>query len=446
MFVYRVQQLIRALRGLSAKTLDRCTDAIKRVDDACIESERISEGMASVTNGYRVLSNAQFLEKRVETVEDKAASQGGGDSGDEDSATSRVQGEGAKANYIATARQAVDAIRGRWAETRDGGLALTGNKYWRPLPSVIGTTAYYHDESCGLDPYLASNPNPERWGPYISSDDDDSSEVSDDSSDSLESDISSESVSSTSSEGEYSDMEDNLADLDNYNDGGGVGLDDDGYDGDNGRGGGGDLFAAVTKATTTLSKSARKSAPSYALSYDDIFGDDVRGAPSTSGLFDDDIRRPSSSGGDLFSGVSGEQNAAPVMSAPSVAPAKPAAVVNKPKGLFDSDSDSDNGGDLFGMSKKASNGDLFAGPLIADPLSAMKKEAPKLSNPSQTDVDVATTSIAAMSVSEPVDVPSRTTSQGLLFDSDSDSDDGLFSTTATTKAGPSIKRSKDLFD
>ena len=98
------------------------------------------------------------------------------------------------------------------------------------------------------------------------------------------------------------------------------------------------------------------------------------------------------------------------------------------------------------MSKKASNGDLFAGPLIADPLSAMKKEAPKLSNPSQTDVDVATTSIAAMSVSEPVDVPSRTTSQGLLFDSDSDSDDGLFSTKTTTKAGPSIKRSKDLFD
>ena len=57
--------------------------------------------------------------------------------------------------YAEAARRAMEAIRGRWAETRDGGLALTGNEHWRPLPAVIGTTAYYHDESCGLDPKVA---------------------------------------------------------------------------------------------------------------------------------------------------------------------------------------------------------------------------------------------------------------------------------------------------
>jgi len=423
------------------------TNANTIVDEVMRESERASANAASAVNGYRVLSNAQFLEKRVEAMSDERCDIDG-----DDGANAKAKSVDAHGEYVGIAKKAMEAIRGRWAETRDGGLALTGNKYWRPLPAIIGTTAYYHDESCGLDPYLASNPNPERWGPYISSDDDDSSEVSDDSSDSLESDISSDPVSSTSSEGEYSDMEDNLADLDNFNDGG---FDDDRYDGEGGgRGGGRDLFASVTNAATTFVKSAKTSTPSYALSFDDVFGDDIRASPS-GGLFDDQERRISSGvGGSGVGGSGGGGESHRIASTSSAAPSsavdakKTAPVaVKQPKGLFDSDSDSDDAVGLFGGSRKASSGDLFAGPMISDPLSAMKKEVPKLSSSTKAAVEVATSSIAAMAVSAPVAVPARTASQGLLFDSDSDDDGGgLFSTKARPGAVPSNIKRDGLFD
>lgn len=334
-------------------------------------------------------------------------------------------------DYTRVAQKALDAIRGRWAETRDGGLALTGNKYWRPLPTVIGTTAYYHDESCGLDPFVATNPNPERWGPYISSDDDDSSEVSDDSSDTLESEISSEFISSTSSEGEYSDMEDNLADIENY------GVDSGGLD--EGGGGGADLFSSVA----SIAKSARKAAPNYALSYDDVFGEDVR---SAGGLFDE-VKGATTS--DLFSGLThGNTSSDPAESAgapatrkdavSSTPPSKPE--IKKPKGLFDSDSDSD-GDDLFGLRKKSAGEDLFASPIPSNPLAGLKAESAAEIKPLQEGIEsmkLATDADQSKAAAAPK------LSSSLFDDSDSE-EEKLFNANNTVASTP--KRDKEgLFD
>ena len=395
----RRRQLIERARASDARALERCARAATAIDGCALETSYAACEIASASCGFRILSNSQFLEKRVDERDDDEVDGGGKE---------RAMGETRETEdgethegYAEAARRAMEAIRGRWAETRDGGLALTGNKHWRPLPAVIGTTAYYHDESCGLDPKVAKNPNPARWGTYISSDDEDSSEVSEDSSDDFESDISSEFVSSTSSEGEYSDMEDNLADIENN-----FGDVDGSYA--MGDGGGGGLFSSVG-----LSSAAKKAAPSYALSFDDVFGDDVR--KSKGGLFDD---VDGDDGGGLFGGAGGKAPLAFAEPAAS-APAKPpVAAPKKPKGLFDSDSD-DHDGDLFGITRRPSGGDLFSEP-ITDPLGALKSVESK-----KTDAKTLappSSAVASMSI-EPKKSPSA------LFDSDSDSDDGgLFST------------------
>jgi hypothetical protein len=395
------------------------------VDSTVLDSEYLSNELASVSCAHRILSNSQFLEKRVEEVDDPE---------DQVKPATSEESEPVEkdeySDYTRVAQKALDAIRGRWAETRDGGLALTGNKYWRPLPTVIGTTAYYHDESCGLDPFVATNPNPERWGPYISSDDDDSSEVSDDSSDTLESEISSEFISSTSSEGEYSDMEDNLADIENY------GVDSGGLE--EGDGGGADLFSSVA----SIAKSARKAAPNYALSYDDVFGEDVR---SAGGLFDD-IKGATS---DLFSGLTrgntssgpAESAGAPAMREGTVSSTPPSkAGIKKPKGLFDSDSDSD-GDDLFGLRKKSAGEDLFASPMPSNPLAGLKAESATTSKPLEegiesmklaTDADQSKV-VAAPKLSSP------------LFDDSDSEEEKLFNAKNTAVSAP--KRDKEgLFD
>ena len=51
---------------------------------------------------------------------------------------------------------------------------MTGNVFWKPLPHVVGTASFYQDSTLGLA--NAVNPNPERFGPYISSTDEDESE------------------------------------------------------------------------------------------------------------------------------------------------------------------------------------------------------------------------------------------------------------------------------
>ena len=104
------------------------------------------------------------------------------------------------------------------------------------------------------------------------------------------------------------------------------------------------------------------------------------------------------------------------------APAKPpAAAPKKPKGLFDSDSDDDDG-DLFGITRRPSGGDLFSEP-ITDPLDALKSVESK-----KTDAKTLvppSSAVASMSIA----VPEPKKSPTALFDSDSDSDDGgLFST------------------
>ena len=55
----------------------------------------------------------------------------------------------------------------------DGGLGLTGNTYWRPLPAVIGTMAYYGDE-LWVRSVRGEESESGSVGEYISSDDDDS--------------------------------------------------------------------------------------------------------------------------------------------------------------------------------------------------------------------------------------------------------------------------------
>ena len=401
--------MIERARASDARALERCARTATAVDGNALETSYATCEIASVSCGFRILSNSQFLEKRVDERDDDDDEVDGVGKESARSASETKENEDGETPeaYAEAARRAMEAIRGRWAETRDGGLALTGNEHWRPLPAVIGTTAYYHDESCGLDPKVAKNPNPARWGTYISSDDEDSSEVSEDSSDEFESDISSEFVSSTSSEGEYSDMEDNLADVEN-NFG-----DVDGSYALAGAGGDG-LFSSVGLSSATTA--AKKAAPSYALSFDDVFGDDVR--KSKGGLFDD----VEGDDGGLFGGASGK---APLASAPAPlasAPAKPpAAAPKKPKGLFDSDSDDDDG-DLFGITRRPSGGDLFSEP-ITDPLDALKSVESK-----QTDAKTLvppSSAVASMSIA----VPEPKKSPTALFDSDSDSDDGgLFST------------------
>jgi hypothetical protein len=231
--------------------------------------------------------------------------------------------------------------------------------------------------------------------------------VSEDSSDELESDISSEFVSSTSSEGEYSDMEDNLADIENdFNDVDGVkAMDDDG----------GDLFSSV--ALSSAMKAAKKAAPSYALSFDDVFGDDVR--KSKGGLFDD---VDGDEGGDLFAGANAKASSISVDPASS-APVKPPAMAPKtPKGLFDSDSDDDD--DLFGIARRPSGGDLFSEP-VPDPLSSLKTAEPKKND--TTPIEPPSAAVSSMSIA-----PAQSKkSPSALFDSDSDSDDKLFSTNST---------------
>lgn len=418
--------MIEALKAGGARTLELCAATASRVDSAVLDSEYLSNELASVSCAHRILSNSQFLEKRVEEVDDAEDQAKPGTSEESDPVEKDEYSD-----YTRVAQKALDAIRGRWAETRDGGLALTGNKYWRPLPTVIGTTAYYHDESCGLDPFVATNPNPERWGPYISSDDDDSSEVSDDSSDTLESEISSEFISSTSSEGEYSDMEDNLADIENY------GVDSGGLD--EGDGGGADLFSSVA----SIAKSARKAAPNYALSYDDVFGEDVR---SAGGLFDE-VKGATTS--DLFSGLThGNTSSGPAESAgapatrkdavSSTPPSKPE--IKKPKGLFDSDSDSD-GDDLFGLRKKSAGEDLFASPIPSNPLAGLKAESTAASKPLEEGIE-------SMKLATDADQSKATAAPKLsspLFDDSDSEEEKLFNAKNTAASTP--KRDKEgLFD
>ena len=397
----RRRQLIERARASDARALERCARAATAIDGCALETSYAACEIASASCGFRILSNSQFLEKRVDERDDDEVDGGGKEARDGRDERDR----GWEKRTRGTRRRRGGrwrAIRGRWAETRDGGLALTGNKHWRPLPAVIGTTAYYHDESCGLDPKVAKKSESGAVGERnISSDDEDSSEVSEDSSDDFESDISSEFVSSTSSEGEYSDMEDNLADIENN-----FGDVDGSYA--MGDGGGGGLFSSVG-----LSSAAKKAAPSYALSFDDVFGDDVR--KSKGGLFDD---VDGDDGGGLFGGAGGKAPLAFAEPAAS-APAKPpVAAPKKPKGLFDSDSDDDDG-DLFGITRRPSGGDLFSEP-ITDPLGALKSVESK-----KTDAKTLappSSAVASMSI-EPKKSPSA------LFDSDSDSDDGgLFST------------------
>lgn len=402
------------MKTLGNAALERCARTIARVDDAARRAERAATETATTSDALRILANSQFLEQCVREDDDDGGRVASETSAGDADGSERTPRDALDYGDLAdVARVALEATRGRWAETRDGGLALTGNKYWRPLPAVIGTTAYYRDESCGLDPFEAKNPNPARWGTYISSDDEDSSEVSDDSSDTLESDISSEFVSSTSSDGEYSDMDEHLADVENYPDAvGALGGGDAGAV-DSGR----DLFSSV--GFSSLTKSAKKAVPSYALSLDDVFGDDVR-----------------SSGG-LFEGVASTSADAALSPIPSTIPTttKKPVEAKKPKGLFDSDSDSDGDGDLFGASKRVSSGDLFSTP-IEDPLSSLKKNAPgKDSSPKPPTVEVGAISLAVPKARSP-----------LLFDeSDTDEESELFSTKASSGPKLSIKR-EGLFD
>ena len=89
--------------------------------------------------------------------------------------------------------------------------------------------------------------------------------------------------------------------------------------------------------------------------------------------------------------------------------------------MFDSDSDDDDG-DLFGITRRPSGGDLFSEP-ITDPLDALKSVESK-----KTDAKTLvppSSAVASMSIA----VPEPKKSPTALFDSDSDSDDGgLFST------------------
>ena len=416
---------MEAVKGLGTSAIERCASALRVVDACALDGERASLDVATTSDALRILSNSQFLEQRVgeedDETEDEDAGRRVGSDGQGDGESEELDA----AELARTARMALDAVRGRWAETRDGGLALTGNKYWRPLPVVIGTSAYYRDESCGLDPYEAKNPNPARWGVYISSDDEDSSEVSDDSSDTFESDISSDFVSSTSSEGEYSDMDDHLADVENY-----PGILDAHGDEHTDAAGGGDLFSSVGLSSAV--NVAKKAAPSYALSFDDVFGHDIRS--SAGGLFDSST---ASSKGGIFdvagtSGVAVSPSPAETPSSGSIPP-KPAAA-KKPKGLFDSDSDSDDGRDLFGVSKRGSGGDLFSAP-ISDPLSSLKTETPAAK---EASLEPPTSAVGAMTLGVPKP-------KSPLFDeSDTDEEGDLFSTKSITSK-PSFNR-EGLFD
>lgn len=409
--------MIDALRASGAKTLEACANTANAIDRAVLEGEYASCDVASVSCEFRILSNSQFLEKRVE---DEAENE----TETTEETKKKTDGETTEA-YAEVARKAMDAIRGRWAQTRDGGLALTGNKYWRPLPAVIGTMAYYSDESCGLDPFVAKNPNPARWGEYISSDDDDSSEVSDDSSDTLESDISSEFISSTSSEGDYSDMDEHLADIDNFERSarGGNAASEDAEEG-------GDLFSGAGLSLSR--KSTKKDAPSYALSYDDVFGGDIRRTASGD-LFS--AEAPRSNGGLFESAESKEsKKASPATKAAPEPPKEP----KKPKGLFDSDSEDE--GDLFGIGRRTSGGDLFSAP-VKDSLSQLKEAiptTPKAVASTSNNVQPPTAEVASMTMKLP--------KSPLFADSDSDKDDKLFSTKAINSKVPSNITKDGLFE
>ena len=413
-----VAQLIDALRASGAKTLERCANAANAIDRAVLDGERASCDVASVSCEFRILSHSQFLEKRVD--EDDEAEEGERETTEEKDAT--MEGETTEA-YAEVARKAMDAIRGRWAQTRDGGLGLTGNTYWRPLPAVIGTMAYYGDESCGLDPFVAKNPNPVRWGEYISSDDDDSSDVSDDSSDTLESDISSEFISSTSSEGDYSDVDEHLADIDDFERaarGGNAAMEDAEE--------GGDLFSSA--GLSSMLKSAKKAAPSYALSYDDVFGGDIRRA-SSEDLFSAEVPR---SDGSLFESAESTETkkATPATKAP-----EPRKEPKKPKGLFDSDSEDE--GDLFGIGRRTAGGDLFSAP-VKDSLEQLKEAipTPKPVASTSNDIHPPTAEVASMTMKLP--------KSPLFADSDSDEDDKLFSTKAINSKVPSNITKDGLFE
>ena len=70
--------------------------------------------------------------------------------------------------------RAIEKTEKRWlGNNHRGDVKLTGNVFWRPLPHVVGTASFYQDSTLGLA--NAVNPNPERFGPYISSTDDDDS-------------------------------------------------------------------------------------------------------------------------------------------------------------------------------------------------------------------------------------------------------------------------------
>jgi hypothetical protein len=180
-----------------------------------------------------------------------------------------------------------------------------------------------------------------------------------------------------------------------------------------------DLFSNLR--SSSLVKSAQKAAPSYALSYDDVFGDDVRSSP-TGDLFStvtggaSDLFAATGATDDLF--IGGRTQAHSERTAPreSILAASTQVQAKKPKGLFDSDSDSDD--DLFGLRRKGSGGDLFS--------TAAAKTA---SVP--VEAAVASMTIAPASTPATIPGPSQSTrpvssTAALFADSDSDEADKLF--------------------
>ena len=182
--------LLNEMRALSGRILARVNATKNAVDALASEGEQCQVRVRDVSNRFRQLADLTHVERRVgEDTEDNSrrASIDASTSGARHEASQTPESSSVESKYRIALRVTINTTRGRWllpkpmkvdegeesqgvdegtdyernkhpGDKTDQALPpshpppkLIGNRFFRPLPHVIGTRHFYHDENVCVD-------------------------------------------------------------------------------------------------------------------------------------------------------------------------------------------------------------------------------------------------------------------------------------------------------